>query len=59
MTLLGEKKLWEADEGYVHFIGFKSALIKRTCRSTMRAETHGMIQATEASDTFRATISSF
>ena len=58
MTLLGEKSLWEADEGYVHFIGFKSGLIKRTCRSNFRAETHGMIYGTEASDNIRATISS-
>ena len=37
--LLGEPRLWSENGGIVHFIGFKSGLIKRTCRSTFRAET--------------------
>ena len=55
-TLLGHPDLWDADEGYVHIIGFKSGLIKRTCRSTFRAEAHGMLYDTEASDNLRAVI---
>jgi hypothetical protein len=57
IQLLGDPKLWSEDEGYVHFLGFKSGLIKRTCRSTMRAETHGMLYATETADNLRAVIS--
>ena len=56
ILLLGDSKLWNSDEGFVRFIGFKSGLIKRTCRSTFRAETHGMIYAKEASDGVRAMI---
>ena len=35
-------------------IGWMCGLIKRVCRCTSRAETHGMIYATEASDLIRA-----
>ena len=58
ITLLGEPTLWDGDRGQVHFIGFKSGLIKRTCRSTFRAETHAMIYGTEASTYIRAVLSS-
>ena len=54
--LLGHACLWTKDGGYVHFIGWNSGLIKRTCRSTLRAETHAMICGTEASDNIRAMI---
>ena len=37
-------------------MSWKSGLIKRTCRSTFRAETHGMIYAKETSDNIRAII---
>ena len=57
-TLLGHPGLWDGDECYVHAIGFKSGRIKRTCRSTTRAETHGIVYAIEASDNLRAVISS-
>ena len=50
LTLFGHPDLWDGTEGYVHVIGFKGGLLKRTCRSTMRAETHGMLYATEASE---------
>eukprot|EP00973_Karenia_brevis_P001029 141375-Karenia_brevis.AAC.1 len=39
INLLGDPKLWTEDVGHVHFIGWKSALIMRQCRSTFRAET--------------------
>ena len=56
MRLLGHPDLWDADEGYVHIIGYKSGLIKRTCRHTFRAKTHGMIYAVEAAHNLRAVI---
>ena len=56
ITALGHPDLWENNEGLIHIIGWKSGLIKRTCRSTFRAETHGMIYAKEASDGVRAII---
>jgi hypothetical protein len=56
MTLLGHPDLWDKDEGYVHFLGWKSALIKRQCRSTFRAETQGMTYGTENTTHMRAAI---
>ena len=56
VTALGQPGLWRGDSGFIHFIGWKSGLIKRICRSTFRAETHGMLYGTEASDKIRATI---
>jgi hypothetical protein len=56
ITALADPKLWDAEEGVIHFIGWKNSLIKRVCRSTFRAETHAMIYATEASDKIRAII---
>ena len=57
-TLLGHPDLWDADEGYVHFIGFKSGLVIMTCRIAFRAEPHCMLYATESSYNMRAVISS-
>ena len=54
--LLADPCLWNGNAGQVHFIGWKSGLIKRTCRSTLRAETHAMIYGTEASDNLRAVL---
>ena len=51
---LADPKLWDAESGVIHLIGWKSSLIKRVCRSTFRAETHAMIYAAEASDKIRA-----
>ena len=56
INALGHPRLWDNDEGALHIIGWKSGLINRTCRSTFRAETHGMIYAKEASDHIRAMI---
>jgi len=56
MTCLGDPNLWTADEGYVHIIGWKSAIIKRQCRSTFRAETMAMTYGTEAATHLRASI---
>lgn len=53
---LGDPRLWDSDEGALHIIGWKSGLIKRTCRSTFRAETHGIIYAKEATDGILAMI---
>ena len=46
--------LFGQDHGVVHFIGWKSGLIKRMCRSTFRAETHGCMYAVEAGVSIRA-----
>ena len=54
ITALSSQHMWDGDIGPLHFISWKSGLIKRVCRSTFRAETHGMIYATEASDKVRA-----
>ena len=59
ITALSHQNLWDGDEGPIHIIGWKSGLIKRTCRSTFRAETHGMIYAKDASDGIRALITDF
>ena len=52
ITALAHPNLWNGDDGLIHIIGWKSGLIKRTCRSTFRAETRGMIYAKEALDSF-------
>ena len=43
-------------EGGVHFISWKSALIKRQCRSTFRAETQGMSYGVENGAYLRAVL---
>ena len=54
---LAEPKLWDSqDGGHIHFISWKSAVIKRTCRSTMRAETQGMMYGTEHTTKLRASL---
>ena len=55
-TCLGDPNLWTSDEGYIHTIGWKSAIIKRQCRSTFRAETMAMTYGTEAATHLRAAI---
>ena len=50
---LGEPKLWDQDEGYLHILGWKSGILRRTCRSTFRAESQGMILATETTTRVR------
>ena len=54
IQLFGDPKLWEEDEGTVHFLGWKSGLIKRLCRSTYRAETQGCCYAMESGVALRA-----
>jgi hypothetical protein len=54
ITGLTHPDMWNGTEGPLHVISWKRGLIKRVCRSTFRAETHGMIYATEASDRIRA-----
>ena len=48
--LLGTPDLWDGDTGYVHFLGWKSAIIKKMCRSTLRAETQGLCYSMEAEE---------
>ena len=54
VILLADKKLWSADEASVMPICWKSTLIKRTCRSTMQAETHAELGGTECAARLRA-----
>ena len=54
---LGHPDLWDGEEGAIHFIGWKSGLIKRMCRSTFRAETQGMSYAQEVGVHLRAALS--
>ena len=54
VILLADKKLWDADEASVMPICWKSTLIKRTCRSTMQAETHAELGGTECAARLRA-----
>jgi len=57
INMLGQPEFWKDEElqkGYVHFIGWKSGLIKRQCRSTFRAETQGLGYAKEWSQHFKA-----
>ena len=58
LLLLGDPCLWDGTQGIVHFIGWKSALIKRTCRSTFRAETHVVNYGSEATIHIRVIIAS-
>ena len=53
---MGSPELWEGKEGGVHIISWKSALIKRQCRSTFRAETQGMGYGTEVGAHLRAVL---
>ena len=39
ISCFGSSELWYGDKGGVHIISWKSGLIKRRCRSTLRAET--------------------
>ena len=57
VTALGSPDLWDQDGGYLHILGWKSAIIHRTCRSTFRAETQGMTYGTEAGVHIRAALS--
>ena len=54
ITCMGHPDLWEGDTGIVHFIGWKSGLIRRLCRSTFRAETQGCCYAMESGVALRA-----
>jgi hypothetical protein len=56
ITLLASPDLLEGQEGYIHIIGWSSKMIKRVCRSTMQAETHGMVRGTETGFRLRAAI---
>ena len=56
INALGSPELWDGDEGAIHILGWRSGLTKRICRSTFRAETHGMIYAKEAADSLRGII---
>jgi hypothetical protein len=53
---LGTPDLWDGDTGYVHFLGWKSSIIKKMCRSTFRAETQGCCYSMEAGVALRAVI---
>jgi len=55
---LGHPDLWDKQAGYIHFLGWKSGLIKRLCRSTFRAETQGSTYGTETTTHMRAAIAS-
>ena len=55
-TCLANPELWTEDQGNIHVIGWKSAIIKRQCRSTMRAETQAMTYAVDNGTYIRAAI---
>ena len=59
ITLLAPPTIWdpEVKDVKVHFIGWKSGLIRRVCRSTFRAETIGATYGVEFGDFIRATMS--
>ena len=48
--------MWNGESGIVHFIGWKSGLIKKLCRSTFRAESQGCCYAMEYGVALRAFI---
>ena len=54
INALGSPDLWDGDDGCLHIIGWKSGLIRRMCRSTFRAESHGMMYGTEMGVYLRA-----
>ena len=56
ISCLGDPKLWEAEKGVIHFLGWKSRIIKKVCRSTFRAETQGCVYGMEAGVALRALI---
>ena len=56
ITCLGHPDLWDGDHGVVHFIAWKSGIIKKMCRSTFRAETQGCCYAMETGVALRAVI---
>ena len=54
IQFLASPELWDGEDAHVHFIGWKSGIIKRMCRSTFRAETQGCCYAMEAGVVLRA-----
>ena len=56
INCLADPSLWDGEEGTIHFIGWKSGLIRKLCRSTFRAETQGCCYAMEAGVALRALI---
>ena len=56
ISALADPVLWDGDEGTIHFIGWKSGLIRKLCRSTFRAETQGCCYAMETGVALRAII---
>ena len=56
ITCLGHPDLWDGERGTVHFIAWKSGIIKKMCRSTFRAETQGCCYAMETGVSIRALI---
>ena len=54
INALGTPNLWTEDNGHLHIISWKSGLIRRMCRSTFRAESHGMLYGTETGIYLRA-----
>ena len=53
---LGHPNLWDGEHGTIQFIGWKSGIINKMCRSTFRAETQGCCYAMEAGVALRALI---
>ena len=56
ISCLGHPDLWDGDKGTVHFLAWKSGIIKKMCRSTFRAETQGCCYAMETGVSIRALI---
>ena len=56
ISCFADPSLWDGDHGVVHFLGWKSGVIKRMRRSAFRAETQGCCYAMEAGVALRALI---
>jgi len=54
VIVFADKRLWDGDEASIMPISWKSIVIKRTCRSTMQAETHAQLGGTECAARLRA-----
>ena len=54
MCMLADPRIWTEDEAPAHILSFKSAIIRRVCKSTMAAETQALGNGTDEAHRVRA-----
>ena len=56
MLMLAAPELWDGSEADAHVLSFKSAIIRRVCKSTLVSEGQGIIKAVDDAHRIRATM---